>query len=201
MSSVLLALLRHAPTGWNEAGRLQGLTDTDLSVAGEAVARGWRLPPPADQWRRLSSPLRRACRTAELLQPLAAVAVDSRLREMGFGAWEGRTLADLRVTVGEVFLSAERRGLDFQAPGGESPRAAMGRMGNWARDVARAGEPAVAVSHKAAIRALFALATGWDMISKPSAKLDWHSLHFFRAYRDGRVVAERLNVPLLGDMS
>ncbi|MFI4999417.1 MAG: histidine phosphatase family protein [Reyranellales bacterium] len=195
---VPFALLRHAPTAWNAEGRLQGLTDTALSAAGEAAARGWRLPPPADGWLRLSSPLLRARRTAELVQPSAAVAVDSRLREMSFGVWEGRTLADLRATVGESFVAAERRGLDFQPPGGESPRTVMARLGVWAAEIAQAGEPVVAVSHKAAIRALLALATGWDMSGRPPVKLDWRALHFFVAHDDGRVAVDRLNVPLAG---
>src|SRR5262245_42232698 len=96
MKSVPFAILRHAATAWNEARRLQGMTDTPLSAAGEASARAWRLPAPADGWRRVCSPLMRARRTAELVQPPAAISVDSRLREMSFGVWEGRTVADLR---------------------------------------------------------------------------------------------------------
>ncbi len=196
MSAVPFAILRHAPTGWNASGRLQGLTDTGLSPDGEAAARRWRLPPPADGWRRLSSPLQRARRTAELLQPRAAVTICSELREMSFGAWEGRTLAELRAAGGETFAAAENAGLDFQPPGGESPRAAMARIGGWAGRIARAGEPAVAVSHKAAIRALLALATGWNMLGRPPHKLDWRSAHFFVAHDDGRVAVDRLNVSL-----
>jgi broad specificity phosphatase PhoE len=196
MSAVPFAILRHAPTEWNASGRLQGLTDTGLSREGEAAARCWRLPSPADGWRRLSSPLQRARRTAELLQPRAAVTVCSELREMSFGIWEGRTLAELRAAGGETFAAAENAGLDFQPPGGESPRATMTRLGRWAADLARAGEPAVAVSHKAAIRALLALATGWNMLGRPPHKLDWRSAHFFVAHDDGRVAVERLNVSL-----
>ncbi len=196
MSGVPFAILRHAPTDWNERGLLQGLSDTTLSAAGEAAARHWYLPPPADGWRRVASPLQRARRTAELLRPSAAVSVDSALREMSFGAWEGRTLAALRAEGGETFAAAERAGLDFQPPGGESPRGAMARLGGWAAAVARAGEPVVAVSHKAAIRALLALATGWDMTGRPPFKLDWRSAHFFLADRDGKVRVDRLNVSL-----
>ena len=181
MNGVPFAILRHASTAWNEQRRLQGLTDTTLSAAGEAEARRWRLPPPAAGWPRLSSPLQRARRTAELLQPPAAVTIDSALREMSFGAWEGYTIAELRRDVGEAFLAAERRGLDFQPPGGESPRAAMTRIGGWAARIAATGQPVVAVSHKAAIRALLALATGWDMTGRPPHKLDWRSVHFFTA--------------------
>jgi len=196
MSGVPFAILRHAATAWNAEHRLQGLTDTTLSAAGEAEARRWRLPSPADAWPRLSSPLQRARRTAELLSPSAAVTVDPALREMSFGSWEGHTIAELRITVGERFLDAERRGLDFQPPGGESPRAVMARLGSWTTRIAEAGTPVVAVSHKAAIRALLALATGWDMTGRPPHKLDWRCLHFFQAARDGSVKATRLNVSL-----
>ena len=74
MSGVAFALLRHASTVWNEEGRLQGMTDTILSPKGEADARTWCLPSPADGWKRVCSPLKRACRTAELLQPAAPVS-------------------------------------------------------------------------------------------------------------------------------
>ncbi len=194
--SVPFAVHRHPSTHWNVGRRLQGLTDIPLNAAGEADARTWRLPAPADGWKRLSSPLQRARRTAELLQPSAPVVVDSALREMSFGTWEGHTIAELRETVGAAFVAAENRGLDFQPPGGESPRAAMARIGRWAGSLAAGGQPVVAVSHKATIRALLALATGWDMTGRPPHKLDWRCLHFFSAHRDGRVSLDRLNVPL-----
>lgn len=196
MSAVPFAILRHAATAWNEERRLQGLTDTPISPAGEALARTWRLPPPADRWRRMCSPLKRARQTAELVLPAAPVAVDSRLREMSFGSWEGRTVADLRAEGGESFAAAERLGLDFHPPGGESPRMTMERIAGWTSEIAARGEPVVAVSHKAAIRALLALAIGWDMTGRQPLKLDWRCLHFFAAHRDGKVTLERPNVAM-----
>ena len=194
--SVPFAVLRHASTDWNVERRLQGTTDTPLNAAGEADARTWRLPSPADGWKRLSSPLQRARRTAELLKPSAPVIVESALREMSFGIWEGHTIAELRQSVGAAFIAEENKGLDFQPPGGESPRAAMARIGRWTAAIAAAGQPVVAVSHKATIRALLALATGWDMMGRPPHKLDWRCLHFFSANADGHVTVDRLNVPL-----
>jgi probable phosphoglycerate mutase len=196
MMSVPFAVLRHAPTDWNEARRLQGLTDTPLNKTGEALATTWRLPAPADGWQRLSSPLQRARRTAELLQPAMPVAVDSRLIEMSFGVWEGRTVAGLRETVGPAFIEAERLGLDFQPPGGESPRQVMTRIAGWTSELATKGQPAVAVAHKAVLRALLALATGWDMTGRAPHRLDWRAVHFFLADVDGRVSVDRLNVPM-----
>jgi broad specificity phosphatase PhoE len=192
MTGIPFAILRHAPTEWNATGRLQGLTDTDLSRDGEEMVRRWRLPPPAADWKRVSSPLRRARRTAELLRPAMPVGTDSALREMSFGTWEGRTLTELRAEGGESFAAAEAAGLDFQPPGGESPRATMVRLAGWTSALR---EPVVAVSHKAAIRALLALATGWNMLGRPPHKLDWRAVHFFVASGDGRVAIDRLNVP------
>ena len=193
MRAVPFALLRHAPTTWNADGRLQGLTDTCLSPEGERAARSWRLPAPADAWKRVSSPLQRARRTAELLRPSMPVAIDSRLREMSFGVWEGFTVKALRASGGEAFAAAEAAGLDFHPPGGESPRMTMVRLSLWSSTLT---EPVVAVSHKAAIRALLALATGWNMLGRPPHKLDWKCAHFFVAQGGGRVAIERLNVPL-----
>lgn len=196
MSAIKVAVLRHAPTVWNGERRLQGLTDTPLSDEGERLARTWRLPLPAASWKRLASPLQRARRTAQLLKPQAEVIVDSRLREMSFGVWEGKSVAELRASVGESFVAAERLGLDFQPPGGESPRQVMQRLAGLLAELARAGEPVVAVSHKAVLRALLALATGWDMTGRQPLKLDWQCLHVFVAQSDGALKIERLNVPL-----
>lgn len=190
--TVPFAVLRHAATVWNIERRLQGMTDIPLSPAGEAEARRRRLPPPADGWQRVSSPLRRARRTAELLRPAAAVTICSALREMSFGSWEGYTVAGLRATVGQAFIDQERRALDFQPPGGESPRAVMVRIGQWAKGLS---EPAVAISHKATIRALLALATGWDMTDRLPHRLDWNCVHFLEVTSDGTVRIGRLNVP------
>lgn len=196
MTGARFAVLRHAPTAWNDSRRLQGMTDIPLGADGEAVARSWRLPAPARDWRRVCSPLERARRTAELLSPAAPAAIEPRLREMSFGVWEGWTVAELRATIGASFLEAEQRGLDFQPPGGETPRATMLRLSDWASAVAADGHPVVAISHKAAIRALLALATGWDMTGPPPVKLDWRRLHYFVALGGGGVAVDRLNVAM-----
>jgi len=154
----------------------------------------WMMPLAAALSSRFTAKRTAACVSSALAS--AAVTVDSALREMSFGTWEGHTVAELRESVGAAFIAAENKGLDFQPPGGESPRAAMARIGRWTASLAAAGQPVVAVSHKATIRALLALATGWDMMGRPPHKLDWRCLHFFSAHADGRVSVDRLNVPL-----
>src|SRR5690606_38605102 len=117
----LLLMLRHGPTAWNEAGRIQGRSDPPLSAAGRAAVAAWTLPPEAAGARWLSSPLGRARETAAILHR-GSVAVEPRLIETDWGEWEGRTLPALRAALGEAMAANEARGLDFRPPGGESPR-------------------------------------------------------------------------------
>jgi len=167
-----LALLRHGRTAWNEQGRMQGRADLPLSPAARAEVARWRLP---DDWaaaRWLSSPLRRASETAALLTS-RSVAIEPRLIEMDWGAWEGRTLAELRAQAPAAMAANEARGLDFRPDRGESPREVRGRLAELIAELADAPGPgdAVLVTHKGVIRAALSLATGWDMIARPPLRL------------------------------
>ena len=90
----------------------------------------------------------------------------------------------------------ERRGLDFAAPGGESPRAVQARLAPWLGEIARAGRDVLAITHKGVIRALYAQATGWPMLGRMPTRLDFTGLQIF-VLADGRPLAvERLNLRL-----
>ncbi len=141
----------------------------------------------------VTSPLSRCVQTAALLGAPDA-AREPRIIEMDWGEWQGRTLAELRAALGEAMAENEARGLDFRPPGGESPRAVIERIKPWLREIAAAGVPTLAVTHRGVIRAVLAEATGWDMRGKPPAKLDWHAVQFFRLDAQGRPGIERLNV-------
>src|SRR3546814_14767208 len=96
---------------------------------------------------------------------------ESRLVETDWGAWEGRTLAELRADLGAGMAANEARGLDFRPPGGESPRDVQDRLRPLLAELADAGEDVVAVTHTGVLRALYALASGWAMRGKPATKL------------------------------
>ncbi len=196
--TIRLALLRHAPTGWNETGRVQGSSDIALSEAGRAAVRGWILPSPIDRWRRIASPLARARETAALLKPEHEAAIEPRLTEMDWGEWEGRTLADLRQELGDEMIRREVAGLDFRAPGGESPREVQARVRPWLAELAAGGEDTLAITHKGVVRAIYALATGWDMTAREPDRFHYPALHVFRVGRDGTIVLKRFNIPLDG---
>jgi len=191
-----LVALRHAPTAWNRDKRLQGRTDVALDEEGVAVAARWRIEPEWATYRILSSPLGRARMTAAILFPDAEIGIDRRLIEMDFGAWEGKSLAELRADPTGDAAAREARGLDFKAPGGESPREVQARIAPLLVRLAELGRPTVVVSHKAVIRALYARASGWTMIGKPPVKLRPNRAHVFTLSADGTPAVERMNVSL-----
>lgn len=190
-----LLVIRHGATAWNEAGRIQGRSDQPLSPAGRAAVAAWTLPSEAAGARWLASPLARARETAALLHD-GPIDEEPRLIETDWAAWEGRTLADLRAELGPAMTANEARGLDFRPPGGESPRDLQARLRPLLAELAARGEDAVAVTHKGVIRALYALATGWDLREKPPAKLRNGCAHLFALGPGGTPRVERLNIPL-----
>ena len=120
MPAPVIYYIRHGETSWNAEGRLQGAQDIALNVLGrrqaahagnvlaELLARDGRdkaaLPFVA-------SPLGRARMTMELVRgalelPPEKYALDDRLREIGYGVWEGSTLAEMQVADSRALCQA-----------------------------------------------------------------------------------------------
>ena len=195
MTMARLVLLRHGPTAWTPEHRLQGQSDLPLSPEGRRAVASWRLPPEVAGFAWLTSPLRRARETAVLLGHGEARA-DRRLAEMSFGEWEGQRLRDLRARLGSAMDEIEGQGLDFRAPGGESPREVQARLAPLLAEIGRDGRGHLAVTHKGVIRALYALATGWQMLGEPPQPFADFALHIYDVARDGTPVLLRHNLPL-----
>ena len=190
-----LVLIRHAATEWTPEHRFQGRKDLPLSAAGRADAALWKLPAAFANYGRVSSPLLRARETAELMFG-APAAIEMRMTEMDWGAWEGRTIAELRAEFGTAVEMLEARGLDFCPPGGESPRQVQARVRPVLAELAVAKRSTVAVAHRGVMRAVYALAADWDMRGKPPAKLGDGCAHVFVLAPDGTPRVGRLNVDL-----
>jgi broad specificity phosphatase PhoE len=167
---------------------MQGRADLPLSPAGRAQVQRWRLPAAWAEARWLSSPLRRATETAALLTD-GPVGIEPRLIEMDWGAWEGRTLADLRAEAPAAMAANEARGLDFRPDGGESPREVCTLL--EALIAGLAAEPDVVfVTHKGVIRASLSLATGWDMTARPPLRLADDTALVLHADASGRLALD-----------
>lgn len=153
-------LIRHGETDWNAQGRWQGQCDIPLNETGRAQARrlAQRLPrlweqgvlPGAPQalW---SSDLSRAQETALLLGLPLPLQSDVRLRERAFGAWEGKTNAELGLAP-----ESRERAADAEAPERVWERVVAALESLW-----EVGAPvAVVVGHGGALRAALAHAAG-----------------------------------------
>ena len=108
-------LARHGETAWSVSGQHTGRTDLPLTDQGEQNARrlGERLAGPQLACA-LTSPLERARRTCELAGFGAVASIDPDLVEWDYGAYEGKTPAEIR---------RERPGWEIfrdGCPGGES---------------------------------------------------------------------------------
>ena len=94
-------LVRHGETEWSRDGRHTGTTDVPLTQHGEADAAAIRgelagVTPGLV----LCSPLQRARDTARLAG-LVPDAIDPDLVEWDYGAWEGRTTQQIRLSLGD----------------------------------------------------------------------------------------------------
>src|SRR3954470_16063502 len=90
-------LARHGETAWSLSGQHTGVTDLPLTERGERNARrlGERLAGHAFA-RVRTSPLQRARRTCELAGFGAVAEDDPDLVEWNYGAYEGKTTAEIR---------------------------------------------------------------------------------------------------------
>ncbi|MBI3506215.1 MAG: histidine phosphatase family protein [Proteobacteria bacterium] len=192
--TVRIAFMRHGPTAWNGAKRLQGRADIDLTPRSLTFLKARRLPREYAGWRVLCSPLLRCRQTAEALG--LAVETEPRLIEMDWGEFEGRTVAQLRLEQGQAFADNEGRGLDFTPPRGESPRMVQARILPLLAEVAASGRDTLCVTHRGVFRTVYAAARGWDMTGESPDKLDLYALHVFVLAADGTPRVETLNLAL-----
>lgn len=162
-----LLLVRHGETDWNREGRWQGGSDTPLNDAGREQARALaeQLDGAIDAV--YSSDLARARETAEIVAAKLGleVTLDPRLRERGFGSWEGLTMAEIEAR----FADGHRRWRAGEGPGADDAEEFAdfsARVSDFLADVLRRhpGEQVLVVSHGGSIRVVHALATGLDYV-------------------------------------
>jgi broad specificity phosphatase PhoE len=95
---VELFLVRHGETAWNAQRRFQGQSDIPLSERGRLQAAAIASALGSIPFKHaFASDLQRASATAQAIVAKRGldVALDARLREFNFGAWEGLTWAQI----------------------------------------------------------------------------------------------------------
>jgi broad specificity phosphatase PhoE len=157
--------IRHGETAWNAEGRFQGTQDIPLNELGrsQAVTAGAILGDLLGGEGRepsslpfIASPLGRARTTMELVRgaikvPPAGYSVDGRLREIGYGQWEGLTLGEMKLHDAATFARRDMDKWGIAAPSGESYASVTLRMRDWFDSLLT---DTVAVAHGGTMRAL-----------------------------------------------
>jgi broad specificity phosphatase PhoE len=165
MPAPTIYYIRHGETAWNAEGRFQGSQDVPLNDLGrtQAVAAGGILADlVARDGRELSSlafmasPLGRARLTMELVRnalqlPPDDYAIDDRLREIGYGQWQGLTLPEMELHDAVTFAARHEDKWGVAAPSGESYASVTLRMREWFDSLV---VDTVTVAHGGTMRAL-----------------------------------------------
>ena len=146
-----IVLVRHGETAWSQSGKHTGRTDVPLTDAGirQSVRLGDTL-----RGRRfalvLASPLQRAAETCRLAGLGDAAVFREDLMEWDYGAYEGRTTAEIRVEV--PGWSLWRDGV----PGGETAADVGRRVDRVIEEVGAFDRDVVLFAHGHVLRVLAA---------------------------------------------
>lgn len=140
--------LRHGETEWNAEGRIQGQTESVLSVRGvqhaeqqaRLLAPILAMDPPC-----FVSPLKRTRQTADIALAGREYETDDRLKEVFAGAWEGQLRTDVFKDL-PAGITPDTVHIEFYAaaPGGEGYDTFQARVRDF---VATLVEPTVIVAH------------------------------------------------------
>ena len=191
-----LLLVRHGETAANLRGQIQGQSEIPLTDNGRDQARRLAVRLSAEPLSAvLASPLVRARETAEIvarphgLQP----RLDPRLKEFGFGTWEGLTWPQVRRRSAPQW-QAWARDREQPPPGGEPLSAVRARVQQLLDQLTteREGQTLLLVAHGGSLRVLICLAFGIDLALEGNLALHNSSLSELLVRPRGAVL-QRLN--------
>jgi broad specificity phosphatase PhoE len=163
---MLLTVVRHGRTSWNESGRFQGHTDIPLDEHGRAQARRLAERLCGERYdAAFSSDLARARETAETIlgERSAMLVLDPRWREMRFGTWEGRTWAQIVERQPELVAEGAAKPRFYTPSGGESYDEVCARVARALADLERTsanGASVLIVTHAGPLHALLRVTLG-----------------------------------------
>ena len=187
-STTRLTLIRHAPSDATRRSAFPVDEPLDSRAVDEARALAARLDRADLAW---TSPAARARQTAEALGLDATVAPE--LDECDFGAWRGRTLAELD-SEDPVAVAAWIEDPAAAPHGGESLLAVLDRVRGWLDAHSGDGSRTIAVTHAGVIRAALVCALDapahafWRFDVAPLSRTVLHA-------HDGRWTVRGVNLP------
>ena len=171
---ITLYFVRHGETDWNAERRYQGQCDIPLNALGREQARRngvtlAALMPSIANARFVASPLGRTRETMEILRagmglPAEVYALDDRLKELSYGAWEGQLQDELPVIDPAGWAARTLDPFRWRPEGGESYADLLVRSADW---LATIEHDTVVASHGGVSRCLRGHVLGLDPASIP----------------------------------
>lgn len=159
--------VRHGETDWNRTGIIQGWTDTPLNKRGhaqavdvaDALANDLDAFPDMDY---VVSPMIRARQTMEYIRSALgsseqSLTIEPRVKELGFGVWEGKYFWELKAS--PIYPADPISRFDWRPEGGESYADGYEKLKEWVATLTR---PTLVVAHGAIGRCLIGLLAGYD---------------------------------------
>ena len=142
---MIIYAMRHGQTDWNTQSRIQGKTDIPLNETGRMQARAIAESLPDGITVILSSPLKRAIETAEIVNERFGVpiVIEEALIERNFGGYEGQLMSDVDFNALRSWWS------DTPTPGGETIREVCDRVFGFASAIEEkySGQTVLIVTH------------------------------------------------------
>jgi broad specificity phosphatase PhoE len=185
-----LLLVRHAATSATRAAAFPGDEPIEDGAAARAAAVGALAPSGGSV---VCSPALRCRQTAEAAG--LAFVTDPRLAESDFGAWAGRSLADVHGS-DPAAVAAWMSDPTAAPHGGESLTDFSARVGEWLDEQARADAgTTLAITHGGVVKAAVVHALGapleafWRVDVAPLTATELHA-------HDGRWTVTRVNCPV-----
>jgi broad specificity phosphatase PhoE len=155
-------LIRHGETAWSRTGQHTGRKDLPLLPESEPALRRLRPLLASHTFAlRLTSPLQRARRTAEVVG-LTPIEIEPDLQEWDYGAYEGKTIEEIRAEVPGWTIWEDG------VKGGETIEEVAARAERVLTRVRQANGDAVLVAHGHLLRILAAC---WLRLDPRAARL------------------------------
>jgi len=168
MKTVKIYLTRHGQTYYNLEERMQGQIESGLTNQGieQAEALSERLKNSRID-HIYSSPLRRASHTAEIINVhhKKTIKHDPRLKEMGFGSWEGLAISDIKEDYEDEAHAFWKAPETYTPIDGESFKLVQSRLKSFFHDIVKdhSGGSVLLVCHAMLIRNIFSYLMNQDV--------------------------------------
>ncbi len=189
-----LWLIRHGETDWNRGRRVQGHSESVLTERGQEQAKQLAQRLAGTDFDRIyCSDLGRAQKTAMLAFPGRRFELDTRLRELAGGIFEGKTVEEMTPAERELRKKVVKGDIHVRPEGGESYADLMLRVQEWLAELPASGRVAC-VTHGGVIHTALRVALNQldDWSSGPKLATDNTSITelWFSA---GTTVIRRMN--------